>query len=75
MGFGELLLLILVGVIFLKPTDLRQAASTAGRWMRQVRGLSQEFTREWGREADWIERETESVSPKETAASSTDEGA
>ncbi|GEM_PF-4580537 len=57
-GLAEGVFLALIAVILLRPEELRRAARTAGRWMRDIRKLSQEFTTELMREAqveEWRE--------------------
>lgn len=51
-GFAEGLVIALIAVLLIKPEELRVAARTAGRWMREMRKMSNEFMSELSREAD-----------------------
>lgn len=51
-SLGELLLFAFIGIIFLKPDEIRKIARTAGRWMGEVQRMSREFTSELTREFD-----------------------
>lgn len=51
-SFSQLLVISLVAMLLLKPAELRKISRTMGRWMREIRRMSQEFTRELTREAD-----------------------
>jgi Tat protein translocase TatB subunit len=55
LGLGELLLLAFIGILFLKPAELRRTAKMIGGWMAEMRKMSQEFTRELSREVDFSE--------------------
>jgi len=39
LGMGEILVIILAALVFLKPEDLPQIAAKAGRLIRTVRGI------------------------------------
>ena len=52
LSFSELALLAFIGILFLKPDELRRMARKAGGWMSDVQRMSREFTRELVREAD-----------------------
>ena len=45
-GFAEGLVIALIAVLLIKPEELRVAARTAGRWMREMRKMSNEFMSE-----------------------------
>lgn len=55
LGLGELLLLAFLGILFLKPAELRRTAKMLGRWMAEMRRMSHEFTSELTREVDFSE--------------------
>lgn len=43
MGGGELLLIALVAILVIKPQNLPKAATTAGRWLAQLRTSFEEI--------------------------------
>lgn len=54
-GFPELFLLCLLGVLFLKPDEFRSMIRQLGKWSAEMRKMSREFTSELAREADFDE--------------------
>ncbi len=54
-GFPELFLLCLLGVLFLKPDEFRSMIRQLGKWSVEMRKMSREFTSELAREADFDE--------------------
>ena len=52
MSVSQGFLLALIGIIFLKPDELRRMARTAGQWITKIRGMSNDCTSELIREAD-----------------------
>ena len=52
MSVSQGFLLALIGILFLKPDELRRMARTAGQWITKIRRMSNEFKSELIREAD-----------------------
>lgn len=57
-GFWELILLAVVGLLIVGPERLPGFAREAGRWVRRVRRLTGDARREIQRELQWDEDDT-----------------
>ena len=57
-GFWELILLAVVGLLIVGPERLPGFAREAGRWIRRVRRLTGDARREIQRELQWDEDDT-----------------
>jgi len=51
-GFSELTLIAILGLIILGPERLPGAAKTLGTWVRKIRGMAKNFNSEIERELD-----------------------
>jgi sec-independent protein translocase protein TatB len=56
-GTGELLLILLLALMVLGPRRIPEVARTLGRAMRELRAISDEFTRTLNREIELASRE------------------
>lgn len=56
-GFWELILIGIVGLLVVGPDRLPGFAREAGRWLRRIRRLTSEARRELQRELQWSEDE------------------
>jgi sec-independent protein translocase protein TatB len=54
-GFGELLLILLVALLIVGPEKLPKIARTIGRVSRQINQVSADFTKELKRETEEVE--------------------
>ncbi|MDP2744587.1 MAG: Sec-independent protein translocase protein TatB [Dehalococcoidia bacterium] len=67
-GFGELLLILLVALLIVGPEKLPKIARTIGRVSRQINQVSADFTKELKRETEEVEAAGRDVKQSVTQA-------
>jgi sec-independent protein translocase protein TatB len=54
-GFGELVVILILAGLVMGPQRIRQVARTLGRWTGQLQGISREFARQLNSELDSLD--------------------
>jgi Tat protein translocase TatB subunit len=65
LGFGEVILVLVIALIFIGPKKLPELARSLGQGMRELQKASKSFTDQIAQEADQLKTEIKTETPSE----------